>query len=188
MVTLKTYFNPSVAISWQAITEPASRVTKESVRASTKNPFPPITPPLIRPIRPILMPLSSPVPYNSGDEWDTPVRKRVRTLRYDSAQSFGSIENVTGVLKQTVQRICAATSSRRITNNPKYEEQQGKAAKIGPKDIRRMEQILEEDGFCARALTWEQLGYKADLDVCGAIIRRHIATLNYHKCLACRKG
>ena len=97
-----------------------------------------------------LMPLSSPIPHNSGDEWDTPARKRARTLRYDSAQLFGSIQNVTGVLKQTVQRICAATSSRRNTNNPKYEEQRGKAAKIGRKDIRRIEQILEEDGFCGR--------------------------------------
>ena len=51
-----------------------------------------------------------------------------------------------------------------------------------------MEQILEEDGLCARALTWEQLGYKADLDVCGATIRRHMGTLNYHKYLACRNG
>ena len=131
---------------------------------------------------------SSPAPHNSCEEQDTPVRKRVRTLQYDSAQSFGSIENVTGVPKQTVQRICVVTSSRRNTNNPKYEEQRGKAAKMSPKDIRRMEQILEEDGFCARALTWEQLGYEADLDVCGAKIRRHMGTIDYHKRLACRKG
>ena len=84
--------------------------------------------------------------------------------------------------------MCAATSSRRNTNNPKHEEQRGKTAKISPKDIRRMEQILEEDGFCTRALTWEQLGYKADLDVCRATIRRRIGTIDYHKCLACRKG
>ncbi|KAK3178759.1 hypothetical protein OEA41_000896 [Lepraria neglecta] len=100
------------------------------------------------------MPPSSPVPHNQGEEWDTPVRKRVRTLRYDNAQSFGSIEYVTGVPKQTVQDICAATSSRRNTNNPKYEEQRG---------------------------------YKADLDVCGATIRRHMGTIDYHKRL-CRKG
>ena len=82
----------------------------------------------------------------------------------------------------------SATPITLNTNNPKYEEQRGKAAKISPKDVRRMEQILEEDGFCARALIWEQLGYEADLDVCRATIPRHMGTIDYHKCLACRKG
>ena len=40
-----------------------------------------------------------------------------------------------------------------------------------------IEQILEDDGFCVRALTWEQLGYKADFGVCGATIRRYVGTL-----------
>ena len=51
-----------------------------------------------------------------------------------------------------------------------------------------MEKILEKDGFCARALTWEQLGYEANLDVSGKTIRRVMGTMEYHKCLACRKG
>ena len=54
--------------------------------------------------------------------------------------------------------------------------------------MRRIEQILEEDDFCVRALIWEQLGYKADLDVCGATIGRYIGTMDYYKCLTCRKG
>ena len=51
-----------------------------------------------------------------------------------------------------------------------------------------MERTLEEDGFNARALTWEQLGYEAGLDVCGKTIKRHSGTMDCHKCLACRKG
>ena len=48
--------------------------------------------------------------------------------------------------------------------------------------------MLEEDGFCARALTWAQLGYEAGLDVSESCIRRHMGTMDYHKCIACRKG
>lgn len=51
-----------------------------------------------------------------------------------------------------------------------------------------MEQILEEDGFYARALTWEQLGYEAGLDVSGKIIKHWMETMDYHKYIACRKG
>ena len=47
---------------------------------------------------------------------------------------------------------------------------------------------MKKDGFNARPLTWKQLGYEAGLDVCGKIIRRHMGPMDYHKCLACRKG
>ena len=50
-----------------------------------------------------------------------------------------------------------------------------------------MEKILEEDAFNARALTWEQLGYEAGLDISGKTIKRYMGTMGYHKCLACRK-
>jgi len=51
-----------------------------------------------------------------------------------------------------------------------------------------MELILQEDGFCSRALTWQQLGYEAGLDATGRTVQRHMGTMDYHKCIACRKG
>ena len=51
-----------------------------------------------------------------------------------------------------------------------------------------MEMILESDEFESRALTWEQLGYKANLDVDGRTIKRAMGTMDYHKCIACKKG
>lgn len=51
-----------------------------------------------------------------------------------------------------------------------------------------MERILEEEGIEARALIWEQLGYEIGLDCFGRIIQRAMGTMDYHKCVACRKG
>lgn len=51
-----------------------------------------------------------------------------------------------------------------------------------------MKKVLEEDGFNARALTWEQLGYEVGLDVSGRTVQRHRDTMDYHKYLAGRKG
>lgn len=51
-----------------------------------------------------------------------------------------------------------------------------------------MEKVLEEDGFNARALTWEQLGYEVGLDVSGRTVQRHRDTMDYHIYLAGRKG
>lgn len=50
-----------------------------------------------------------------------------------------------------------------------------------------MERILEEEGFNPRALTQERSGYEAGLDVCDKTIKRPMGTMDYHKCLACRK-
>lgn len=78
--------------------------------------------------------------------------------------------------------------SRRGANHSKTAEERGQNSKITPKDLQQIEQILEQDGFNARALTWEQLGYEANLDVCGKIIRQAMGIIEYHICLACRKG
>lgn len=51
-----------------------------------------------------------------------------------------------------------------------------------------MEKILEADGFNARALMWQQLGYEARVKVSDKTIKRHMGTMDYHKCLACSKG
>jgi hypothetical protein len=50
-----------------------------------------------------------------------------------------------------------------------------------------MERILEEEGFEARALTWEQLDYEVGLECTERIIQNAMSTMNYHKCVACRK-
>lgn len=51
-----------------------------------------------------------------------------------------------------------------------------------------MEQILKSHKFKSKALTWEQLRYKARLDLLGQTIYRVIGTIDYYKYIAYRKG
>jgi hypothetical protein len=52
-----------------------------------------------------------------------------------------------------------------------------------------MDRILQDYRIDGRILTWEQLGHEAGLEgISGRTIRRHIGTIGYRKCLACRKG
>ena len=47
-----------------------------------------------------------------------------------------------------------------------------------------MEQIIEKEEIAGRALTWKQLGLEAS----GETVKRMMGTLDYRKCIACRKG
>lgn len=134
------------------------------------------------------MPTSSPVPHAPNTECDTPRRKEIRSDRFDHSMTYDSIADTRNVLKTSVIAICNASSSRRHIHNPDIEEKRGKSRKVTLKHIRQIWRILEEDGFCSRALTWEQLGYEASLDVRGDTIQFWMGTMEYHKCIACKKG
>lgn len=133
------------------------------------------------------MPPSSPVPHEAQHEWPTPIRAKIRSDRFDHAMTYEAISNTRSVPVPTVSTICHAPISRRGVNYIKTTETRGRKSKVTSKDIRQLEKILEEDGFCARALTWEQLGYEANWDVSGNTIRRAMGTMEYHKCLALGK-
>ena len=79
-------------------------------------------------------------------------------------------------------------SSRRHHNKPDLPETRGRKAIVTPQKNRGMERIIEEEGFEARALTWAQLGYEVGLECSGRIIQIAMGTMDYHKCVACRKG
>ena len=72
-------------------------------------------------------------------------------------------------------------------NDSEEFETRGRKSIVSTKDIREMERILEE-GFEARITTWQQLGFEAGLDCSGHTIRRVMGTMDYHKCISCRKG
>jgi len=90
--------------------------------------------------------------------------------------------------RQGYEMLRPDSSSRRRHNDPDEEETRGRKGLITAKHIREMEKVLEEEGFEARALTWEQLGYEVGLDCSGDTVKRAMGTMNYHKCIACRKG
>lgn len=51
-----------------------------------------------------------------------------------------------------------------------------------------MERVLETEGMEVRDLTWKQLGYEVGLECSDRTIQRAMGTMDYHKCVACRKG
>ncbi len=79
-------------------------------------------------------------------------------------------------------------SPRRRHNHPSKEETRGRKSLVSPEKIREMKQILEMEGIDARANTWEQLGYEVGLEYIGRTIRKAMGTIEYHKCIAGRRG
>ena len=79
-------------------------------------------------------------------------------------------------------------SARRLENNSDAEETRGRKSLITPKQIREMDRILETEGIEGRGLTWSQLGYEIGLDCSGRTIQRAMGTMDYYKCLSCRRG
>ncbi|KAF2194324.1 hypothetical protein K469DRAFT_727625 [Zopfia rhizophila CBS 207.26] len=55
-------------------------------------------------------------------------------------------------------------------------------------DIKKLDRILQEGGFEARSMSWEALAWEAGLDVSGDTIKRALGSMDYHMCIACRKG
>lgn len=51
-----------------------------------------------------------------------------------------------------------------------------------------MERILETEGIEARSYIWEQLGFEVGLECSGRIVQRAMGTMDYHMCIACRRG
>ncbi len=80
------------------------------------------------------------------------------------------------------------SSSRRLHNNPSLEESRGRRRLISAEKIREMKWILQEEGIEARAMTWEHLGYEVRLECTGQTVKNAMGSLNYWKCIACKKG
>ncbi len=79
-------------------------------------------------------------------------------------------------------------SSCRLGNDPNVEDHRCSQSLIGPKKIREIERILETEGIEVRAYTWEQMGFEVGLECSARTVKRAIRTIEYHKCIACRRG
>lgn len=78
---------------------------------------------------------------------------------------------------------------RRHHNIPHTEERRGRPPLLESKDIIEMDRILQEAGFEGRSLSWGGLAYEANCNhVSEKTIRRAMGTMDYRKCVACRKG
>ncbi len=133
-------------------------------------------------------------PEDHYNHHDTPTKAKVQgAIEFCERMNIPYFKNdvfkTFGVSKhQGYQMLQPEASARRRNNDPEHEETRGRKSLISDKDIREMERVLESEGFEARALTWEQLGFEVGLECSGDTIKRAMGTMNYHKCIACMKG
>ncbi len=88
---------------------------------------------------------------------------------------------------QEYQMLQSEISASRRSHDSEQDETRGRKSLITSKDIREMKRVLKSEEFEVRALTWKQLNYEVDLKISDKTIKRHMRTMNYHKCIACRK-
>ncbi|KAF2869638.1 hypothetical protein BDV95DRAFT_82469 [Massariosphaeria phaeospora] len=77
---------------------------------------------------------------------------------------------------------------RHLGPDTDQNETRGRPPLISLIKLRKLERIVEDFDVESRLMSWETLAYESGLDVSKDTIRRAIGTLNYHKCLACKKG
>ena len=136
--------------------------------------------------------MSSVNEHSPRKEWHTPQTARIKTLREDANFSFGQIAQQTSIPKSTLwdkyQASIANHTSRRLGNHPNREQARGRPPLLSQEDIWKLETIIKSDPIETRQLSWDMLAVESELDVSGRTIQRAMGTLNYHKCIACRKG
>jgi hypothetical protein len=125
---------------------------------------------------------------------DTPTKARVQGA-CDYAEATGQkgyhkrIFEQFGVSKSRGWEILRQGSHiRRSGHNTDDVEARGRPPLISLEDLRKMERIIEDCDAEGRSMSWDTLAYEAGLDVSTRTIRRAMGTLDYHKCIACRKG
>jgi hypothetical protein len=67
-------------------------------------------------------------------------------------------------------------------------EKRGRKPLLSPKQVREADRFLQDVGWDARVLTWDQLANELDFGVSGWTLKRALGSLDYHKCMACAKG
>ena len=126
-------------------------------------------------------------PHRPNQEWHTPKRAQIKFLREQKHLTFRQIEQDTGVPHNTAFRLYR-NGERRKHSGPYGKSNRGKNSRIvKPYHLESMVQLLKMEGFEARALTWAQLGMEVGLDCSDRTIQRAMETLNYRKCVACKK-
>lgn len=110
-----------------------------------------------------------------------------RKIRYAKIDLFDHF----GVSHRTGWRMLQAESSRRA-HHQKKQETRGRKKAISSDIIQQMQEIIENEGIQARAMTWHQLTVRVGLIGCNHVhfdtVRRTMQDLEYHKCLACTRS
>ncbi|KAF1957793.1 hypothetical protein CC80DRAFT_534322 [Byssothecium circinans] len=134
--------------------------------------------------------------YKGSSIYDTPRKARIkgaidfcdwRRLPYYKTDVF----RFNGVLRQRGYEIISQDNPEadRTHHNSKISpEKRGRPPLLSSKDIERCDRFLQDLGWDARVLTWDQLAEELDFDVAGNTLKEAIGSMDYHKCIACTKG
>jgi hypothetical protein len=77
---------------------------------------------------------------------------------------------------------------RTFAHNPLVTETRGRPPAVSNEEIHRIDRFLQDVGWDARVMTWNEICEEFDLDCSGETLRLHMGSLDYHKCIACCKG
>ncbi|KAF1976439.1 hypothetical protein BU23DRAFT_630291 [Bimuria novae-zelandiae CBS 107.79] len=77
---------------------------------------------------------------------------------------------------------------RRLGVDSTHTETRGRPLLISPTELHKLDQLVEDLDCEGRSISWETLAHESGLDVSARIIKRAMGTLNYRKCIACKKG
>jgi hypothetical protein len=125
----------------------------------------------------------------------SPKKARIKGVR-DFNETFGipyfktDLFKYYGVSPRRGYEILAEDNplADRTRPNSLWDERRGRPLKLSPKDIHRVDRFLQDIGWEARALSWDQLAEELSLDVCGETLKTAMGSMDYHKCIACTKG
>ena len=137
--------------------------------------------------------------HESQKHWTTPQKAKLKAEAEILDQSLvysprGTRRTKRQLFKdQNVPRasgfqILKHSSIRRLVNDSNRKETRGRKSKLTESDVHHAEMIIWRYGREGRVLTWEELAQEADLDVSGRTLQRHLVTLGYRRCLACRRN
>jgi hypothetical protein len=153
---------------------------------SHTRPAQPISPPRKR-VRPIHE------THEYYKEYSIPVKAKVQgTVEFLEAQNIPYFKNDVfrhfGVSKSSGYEMLQEGHSARRQDTLHEHNPSHRPKAITFEKIKEMESILEKEGFEGKVLTWEQIAMEVGLDLSWRTVKRTLGTMDYHKCIACRKG
>jgi hypothetical protein len=85
--------------------------------------------------------------------------------------------------------ISEGSKDRRDHREDSEEEHRGRPRKVTNWHLKEMDRIIEEEGFEARKLSWQELGFEVGLEGLSSRLIAHAMgnSISYHKCIACQK-
>lgn len=130
----------------------------------------------------------------SHTNYDTPTKAALReaVAGYDrrgptaTTPTKSRIYQRFGIPYSSAHRVLNAQSSRRVPFEAEDPEPRGRRTKLTAGDLEYCEHIIRDFGGQGRDLTWEQLANECNLDVSARTLQRHMGSLDYRRCIACR--